>query len=102
MRSLGLVLILNAVFFLSVFFIQNVFVALIITTVALFTILFILRQTKIISAHHFFNIERFTSKHYNFLIVCLIIFLVLEKPIGVTASLFSSFFAYCREKLCCC
>lgn len=95
MSSLGLVLLINIVFFLSVFLIQNVFVSLIIATIALFVVLLTLRQTKIHSSHPFLKTGQFISyRHYNFLIVCLITFLVLEKPIGVTASLFVSFFVF--------
>lgn len=95
MSSLGLVLLINVIFFLSIFLIQNVFISLLIATIAFFVVLLMLRQTKIYSPQPFLKAGQFISyRHYNFLIVCLITFLVLEKPIGITASLFTSFFVF--------
>lgn len=95
MSSLKLMLIINAIFFVSVFLAKSVFIAFIITSIAIFVIFLLLYRIKIVDIHYNFK-EKYaiTNVHYNTMMLCLIIFILLEQPIGTHASLFTSFFIF--------
>ena len=96
MSSLTIIFILNGVFFISFFLFKNIFISLALSILSLFTLLFISKQKKIPSVQTSFRlfIPVLNNSQYVTTIVCLVIFLVLEKFIGFNGSLFATFFIF--------
>ena len=96
MDSLTIIFILNAVFFISFFLLKNIYIPLILSLLTLFTLLFISKTKKLPSIQDRFKLPglALNNDQYIMAIVCLIIFLVLEKFIGFNGSLFATFFIF--------
>ena len=96
MDSLTIIFILNGVFFISFFLFKNIFISLALSILSLFTLLFISKQKKIPSINDSFrlSIPTLNNSQYVTTIVCLVIFLALEKFIGFNVALFSTFFIF--------
>lgn len=96
MDSLSIILVLNGVFFVSLFLLKNAIISLVLTVTSLFIIFFFLRQKKIASARSILNLPSFEFRDNQYIssIVCLIVFLVLQLLIGFNASLFITFFIF--------
>lgn len=96
MSSLTIIFILNGVFFISFFLLKNIFISLALSILSLFALLFISKQKKIPSVQTSFrlSIPVLNNSQSVTTIVCLIIFLVLEKFIGFNGSLFATFFIF--------
>lgn len=96
MDSLTIIFILNGVFFISFFLLKNIYIALTLSLLTLFALLFISKQKKIHSVNDSFrlSIPVLNNSQYVTTIVCLVIFLVLEKFIGFNGSLFATFFIF--------
>ena len=96
MSPLSIILILNGVFFISLFLIKNIFISLTLTIFSFFIVLFIPWQKKtdtFNTTSRFLNLN-FKNTQYMITVVCLIIFVVLEKFIGFNAALFAVFFIF--------
>ena len=95
MSSLLMLLVLNAVFFISFFVIHNLYLAFAFTAVSFFALLFFFRHQTIDNDYVVkLPYLDFSNKQYNSIVVCLIIFLILEKNIGFRPSLFTSFLIF--------
>ena len=96
MDSLTIIFILNGVFFIRFFFLKNIYISLALSLLTLFALLFISKQKKIPSVNDSFrlSIPTLNNSQYVMTIVCLIIFLVLEKFIGFNGALFATFFIF--------
>lgn len=96
MDSLTIIFILNTVFFISFFLLKNIYISLILSLLSLFILLFLSKQKTIPSLRTSLNLSSFTLNNSQYLntIVCLIIFLVLEKFIGFNGALFATFFIF--------
>ncbi|MFA5770199.1 MAG: LytR C-terminal domain-containing protein [Patescibacteria group bacterium] len=96
MDSLTIIFILNGVFFISFFLLKNIYIPLILSLIALFIMLSTSKKKIIPSFRTSLNLQNFTLNNSQYLntIVCLIIFLILEKFIGFNGSLFSTFFIF--------
>lgn len=96
MDSLTIIFILNGVFFISFFLLKNIYIPLILSLLALFILLFVSKQKNISSLRAGLNLQNFNfnSRQNINLIVCLIIFLVLERFIGFNGALFATFFIF--------
>ncbi len=96
MSSLSIIFILNGVFFISLFLIKNIFISLALTVFSFFIVLFIPwpKKTATVNATFSFLNLNFKNSQYAITVVCLIIFVVLEKFIGFNMALFSVFFIF--------
>lgn len=96
MDSLTIIFILNGIFFISFFLLKNIYISLTLSLLTLFALLFISKQKKIPSVNDSFrlSIPVLNNSQYVATIVCLVIFLVLEKFIGFNGSLFATFFIF--------
>lgn len=96
MDSLTIIFILNGVFFISFFLLKNIYISLILSLMTLFILLFASKKKTIPSIRASLNLPSFTLNNGQYLntIVCLVIFLVLEKFIGFNGSLFAVFFIF--------
>jgi len=96
MDSLTIIFILNGVFFISFFLLKNIYISLILSFFTLFILLFVYKKKTIPSFRNSLNLSNFTlnNNQYLYTIVCLIIFLVLEKFIGFNGALFATFFIF--------
>lgn len=96
MNSLTIIFILNGVFFISFFLLKNIYVPLVLSLIALFLILHISKQKKIISIHESLrsSISTLSNTQRISAVICLVIFIILEKFIGFNASLFSTFLIF--------
>ncbi|MBI5122356.1 hypothetical protein HZA75_00695 [Candidatus Roizmanbacteria bacterium] len=96
MDSLTIIFILNGVFFISFFLLKNIYISLTLSLFTLFILLFVSKKKTIPSLRACLNLPSFTfhNSQYLNMIVCLIIFLVLEKFTGFNGALFATFFIF--------
>lgn len=96
MSSLSIIFILNAIFFISFLLLENIYIALVLTTLSLFFLTNQSQQKKIDIPLPSLKLPNINLKnnHYTNTIICLIIFIFLERIVGFTASLFTSFFIF--------
>jgi hypothetical protein len=96
MDSVLLVFVLNSVFFISFLIVRNTSIALILTSLILFVLLFIAHKKNLTHTSTILNSSNtsFNDQQYINAIICLIVLIGLEKIIGFNGSLFASFFIF--------
>ena len=87
---------INLVFFASLLLFRNVFIPLIITVVFLAGIFWLIKNNKLRPEQLQVPFPKITLNNLNYIssIVCLILFLLLEKYIGFNSALLSAFFLF--------
>lgn len=92
-----MILILNVIFIVSFLVFKNILISFLSAAFSFFILLLFLKQTKE-NNESYLNLKllspNFKSNQYTSCIVCLILFIFLEKFIGFQASLFVTFFIF--------
>lgn len=98
MDTFSFILVLNAVFFITLLISKSVVLSLILAGICLFILVYLSQNKKISDAMSSITLSaRFSAvkdKHYLYTIISLVLFMFLENLIGFNASLIAGFFLF--------
>ena len=96
MDSLTIIFILNGVFFISFFLLKNIYISFGLSLITLFALLFFFRKKNISPIPHCFQFPQINieNSHYVSIVVCIVIFLILQGSIGFDFASLVTFFIF--------
>lgn len=98
MDTFSFILVLNAVFFITLLISKSVVLSLVLAGICLFLLVYLSQNKKISDAMSSITLSaRFSAvkdKHYLYTIISLVLFMFLENLIGFNASLIAGFFLF--------
>ena len=96
MNALSIIILLNGTFLGSLLTFKNIYISLALSVLLLFVLIIFLNFKKldVISPSFNYNYQNVSNNKYIITVICLVIFIILEKFIGTTAAIFISFLIF--------